>query len=88
MRNGLCAGEFQIQKTVCTIENTTESLIYTSNTFHHVVEELHINLKIDAVAMNRRRRRFCIRLTIYHIYQGQRRQCAGYFVCVHDKRSV
>jgi len=30
---------------------------------------IHINLKIDAVALNRRRRRFCVRLTIYHIYQ-------------------
>jgi hypothetical protein len=33
--------------------------------------EIHINLKIDAEALNRRWRRFCIRSTVYHIYQGQ-----------------
>jgi hypothetical protein len=33
--------------------------------------EIHINLKIDADALNRRRRRFCVRRTVYHIYQGQ-----------------
>jgi hypothetical protein len=32
--------------------------------------EIHINLKIDADALNRRRRRFCVRRTICHIYQG------------------
>jgi hypothetical protein len=32
---------------------------------------IHINLKIDADALNRRRRRFSFRRTIYHIYQGQ-----------------
>jgi len=32
--------------------------------------EIHINLKIDADALNRRRHRFCVRRTIYHIYQG------------------
>jgi hypothetical protein len=41
-------------------------------TFHNVVRiELHINLKIDADALNGRWRLFCIRRTIYHIYQGQ-----------------
>jgi hypothetical protein len=39
--------------------------------------ETHINLKIDADALNRRRRRFCVRRTMYHIYQGQRRHDAG-----------
>jgi len=34
--------------------------------------EIHINLKIDADVLNRRRRRFCVRRTIYHIYQWQR----------------
>jgi hypothetical protein len=32
-----------------------------------------MNLKIDADALNRRRRRFCIRCKIYHIYEEQRR---------------
>jgi hypothetical protein len=33
--------------------------------------EIHINLKIDVDALSRRRRRFCVRRTLYHIYQGQ-----------------
>jgi hypothetical protein len=33
--------------------------------------EIHTNLKIDADALNRRRRRFCVRCTICHIYQGK-----------------
>jgi hypothetical protein len=33
--------------------------------------KIHINLKIDADALNRRWRRVCVRRTIYHIYQGQ-----------------
>jgi hypothetical protein len=33
--------------------------------------EIHINLKIDADALNRRRRRLCVRRTVYHIYQGE-----------------
>jgi hypothetical protein len=33
--------------------------------------ENHNNLKIDADALNRRRRRFLLRCTIYHIRQGQ-----------------
>jgi hypothetical protein len=33
--------------------------------------QIHINLKIDADALNRRRRRFCARRTIYHTYEGQ-----------------
>jgi hypothetical protein len=28
---------------------------------------IHMNLKIDADALNRRRRRFCVRRTMYHI---------------------
>jgi len=36
--------------------------------------KIYINLKIDADALNRRRRRFCVRRTVYHIYQGQSRQ--------------
>jgi hypothetical protein len=33
--------------------------------------EIHINLKIDADALNRRRRRFCVHRTICRIYHGQ-----------------
>jgi len=33
--------------------------------------EIHINLKIDADVLNRRWRRFCVRPTVSHIYQGQ-----------------
>jgi len=33
--------------------------------------EILINLKIDADALNRRRRRLYVRPTVYHIYQGQ-----------------
>jgi len=33
--------------------------------------EIHINLKIDADALNQRRCRICVRHTVYHIYQGQ-----------------
>jgi len=33
--------------------------------------EIRINLKIDADTLNRRWRRFCVRRTVYHIYQGQ-----------------
>jgi hypothetical protein len=50
--------------------------------------EIHMNLKIDADALNRRRRRFFIRRKIYHIYQGQRRQYAGKCACVYGVCSV
>jgi hypothetical protein len=33
--------------------------------------EIHINLKIDAEALNRRRRRFRVRRTIHHVYLGE-----------------
>jgi hypothetical protein len=33
--------------------------------------ENHKNLKIDADALNRRRRRFLLRYTIHHIRQGE-----------------
>jgi hypothetical protein len=33
--------------------------------------EIHVNLKIGADALNRRWRRFSVRRTIHHIYQGQ-----------------
>jgi hypothetical protein len=35
--------------------------------------EIHMNLKIDTDALNRRRRRVCIRRKKYQIYQEQRR---------------
>jgi hypothetical protein len=50
--------------------------------------EIHINLKIDADALNRRRRRFCVRRTTYHIYPGERRQNAGKCACVYGVCSV
>jgi hypothetical protein len=50
--------------------------------------EIHINLKIDAYALNRHRRRFCVRRTIYHIYHGQRRQYADKCACVYGVCSV
>jgi hypothetical protein len=50
--------------------------------------EIHINLKIDADALNRRRRRFCVRRTTYHIYKGQRRKYAGKRACVYGICSV
>jgi hypothetical protein len=33
--------------------------------------EIHMNLKIDADDLNRRWRRFRVRSTVHHIYQGQ-----------------
>jgi hypothetical protein len=33
--------------------------------------KIHENLKIDTDALNRRRRRFSVRRTICHIYQGE-----------------
>jgi hypothetical protein len=49
---------------------------------------IHIHFKIDADAMNRRRHRFCVRLKIYHIYQGKRRQYAGKCACAYCICSV
>jgi hypothetical protein len=50
--------------------------------------EIHKNLKIDADALNRRRRRFYVRRTTYRIYQGQCRKYAGKRACVYDICSV
>jgi hypothetical protein len=50
--------------------------------------EIHINLKSDADALNRRRRRFCVRRKIYRIHQGQRRQYAGKYARVYSVYSV
>jgi hypothetical protein len=46
---------------VCTTENTTESRSSITNKFETLWEsEIHINLKIDYDALNRRRRPFCL----------------------------
>jgi hypothetical protein len=45
--------------------------------------DIHRNLKIDADALNRRRRRFCVRPKIYQISQGQRKEYAGKCACVY-----
>jgi hypothetical protein len=50
--------------------------------------EIHSNLKIDADALNRRRRRFGVRRTMYHIYTGQRRQDTVKCACVYGISSV
>jgi hypothetical protein len=50
--------------------------------------EIHVNIKVNLVALNRRRRRFCVRHTIYHIYQGHRRQYSGNSACVYGTCSV
>jgi hypothetical protein len=50
--------------------------------------EIHINLKMDADALNRRRRRFCVRSTMCHIYPRQRKQDAGKCACVYGICSV
>jgi hypothetical protein len=50
--------------------------------------EIHTNLKIDADALNRRQRRFCVRRTMYHIYPGQRRQDTVKCACVYGISSV
>jgi hypothetical protein len=50
--------------------------------------ENHINTKTDADALNRHRRRFCVRRRVYHIYHGQRRQYDGKCACVYDVCSV
>jgi len=46
-------------------------------------EEIHNYLKIDADTLNRRQCRFCVRRTVYHMYQGQCRQSAGKSACVY-----
>jgi hypothetical protein len=50
--------------------------------------EIRINLKIDADALNRRRRRFCVGRPMYHIYPGQRRYDVGMCACVYGISSV
>jgi hypothetical protein len=43
----------------------------------HFVDSKSISIKTDADALNRRRRRLCVRRKIYHIFQGNRSQYAG-----------
>jgi hypothetical protein len=74
---------------VCITEITTESCSAIINTFTTLWRsEIHINLKIDAEALNRRRRRFDVRRTICRIYQGKWRQYAGKCACVYGECSV
>jgi hypothetical protein len=61
-----------------------ESRSYNTNTFTRLWRsEIHINLNIDADTLKRRRRRFCIRRKVYHIYRGERRQYSGKCACVY-----
>jgi len=46
--------------------------------------EIHISLKFDGHALNRRRRRSLFWCTIHHICQGQWRQYARKCACVYD----
>jgi hypothetical protein len=58
--------------TVRTTENTTESRSSITNSFERLWRsEIRINLKIDGDALNRRRRRFFVSPTKYHIYEVQ-----------------
>jgi hypothetical protein len=71
---------------LCTTENTTDSRNSVTNTFQTSWRsEININLKTDADALNRRRRRFCVCRKMCHIYQGQRKQHAGKCACVYNE---
>jgi hypothetical protein len=75
--------------TVCTTKNTTKSRSSLADTFNTSWRsQNHIKLKIDADALNRRRRRFYVRRKIGHIYQGRRRQYARKCASVHGVCSV
>jgi len=50
--------------------------------------EIHISLKVDADALNRRRRQFLLRCTVHRICQGQWRQYARKCLCVYDTWNV
>jgi len=49
---------------------------------------IHINLEIDAGALKRRRCRFSVRRTIYHIHQGKWKQYSGKCAYVYHICSV
>jgi hypothetical protein len=68
--------------------NNRTAQFYYEHVSNVVESETHINLKIDAYAMKRSWRRFCVRRKINHIYQGQRRQYTGNCACVYDVCSV
>jgi hypothetical protein len=72
-----------VEKTVFAIENRTESRSSIRNTFHDDVEKQN-----PYKSKNRRRRRFCVRRIMYHIYPEQRRQDAGKCACVYGICSV
>jgi hypothetical protein len=66
-----------------------ESRSSNTNTFQTLWRsEKHITLKIDADALNRRRRRFYVRRIISHIYAGQLKQYAGQCACVYSVCTV
>jgi hypothetical protein len=58
------------KRTVCITENTRNRAVLLRTRFTKLWRsEININLKIET--QKRRRRRFCVRRTIYHVYQGQ-----------------
>jgi hypothetical protein len=78
-----------IRRTVCTAEAQRNLAVLFRTSFTTIWRsKIHISLKVDADTLNRRRRRFCVRRKIYHIYQGQRRQYAAKCACVYDVCSV
>jgi hypothetical protein len=70
---------------VCTTENTMESRSSIADTFQNVVEKRN---PCQSKNRRRRRRRFCVRRTVYHICLGQWRQYAGECACVYCICSV
>jgi hypothetical protein len=71
--------------TTPTVLTTQPSADLSRTRFTTLRSELCIKLKIDADALNRRRRRLCVRRTIYPIHQGQN---AGKCACVYGICSV
>jgi len=58
----------KVGRDVCTTEKTTESRVSITKTCQNVVEKGK-----PYQSENRRRRHFCIRGTVYQIYQRQKR---------------
>jgi hypothetical protein len=80
MRTAICAVYDEVEKTIFNTENRTESRSSFTNTFQNIVEEPN---PYQSKNRRRRRRRFCVRRTMYHIYPGQRRPYAGNCACVY-----
>jgi hypothetical protein len=74
--------------TVCTKTQRIRAVLFQTCFTTLWRSEIHINLKIDADALNRRRRRFRLRRTVYHIYQRQGWQCAGKCAHIYDVHNV